>query len=59
MEGKDKEVGIIYDYKKDFPFVFDNISDEQKPKYNEKYFQSMKVNKEQEFKIIEKSQGGE
>ena len=23
MEGEQKEVGIIYDYKKDFPFIFD------------------------------------
>lgn len=58
MEGKDKEVGIIYEYEKDFPFVFDNISEEQKPKYNQRYFNNMRVDKEREAEINEKSLGG-
>lgn len=58
MEGKDKEVGIIYEYSKDFPFVFDNISEEQKPKYNQKYFENMKVDKEREEELKIKSLGG-
>lgn len=59
MEGKDKEVGIIYEYKNDFPFTFDRTEDFVKPKYNEKYFQSMKVDKEREEEIINKSMKGE
>lgn len=59
MEGKDKEVGIIYDYKNDFPFVFDNITEDQKPKYNQKYFENMKVDKEREEQLKIKSLGGE
>ena len=58
MEGKDKEVGIIYDYKNDFPFVFDNISEDQKPKYNQKYFENMKTDKQREEEIVEKANGG-
>ena len=59
MEGKTNEVGIIYDYKNDFPFVFDDIKDGQKPQYNERYFQSMKVDKEKEEELKNKSLGGE
>lgn len=59
MEGADKEVGIIYEYEKDFPFVFDNINENQKPKYNQKYFESMKVEKEREKEIENKAKGGE
>lgn len=59
MEGKDKEVGIIYEYKNDFPFVFDNIDENQKPKYNQKYFESMKVDEEKAKKLKNKSLGGE
>lgn len=59
MEGKEKEVGIIYEYSQSFPFIFDNIDDNQKPQYNQRYFESMKVDKEKQFKIIEKAQGGE
>lgn len=59
MEGKEKEVGIIYDYKNDFPFIFDRVEDEIKPKYNEKYFNSMKVDEERAKEIEIKSKGGE
>lgn len=59
MEGKDKEVGIIYDYKDDFPFIFDRTEDNQKPKYNQKYFESMKVSEEKAEEIKNKSLGGE
>lgn len=44
MEGESQEVGIIYDYKEDFPFVFDEIKDGQKPKYNETYLKNISVN---------------
>lgn len=57
MEGKATEVGIIYDYKKDFPFIFDYVAEDQRPQYNERYFQSMKVDKEREEEIINKSKG--
>ncbi len=59
MEGEAKEVGIIYDYKNDFPFIFDNVGEDQKPKYNQKYFDNMKVEKEREEEIKNKSLGGE
>lgn len=59
MEGESDKVGIIYDYKKDFPVVFDEIKDSCKPRYNEKYFESMKVDNEKKAKIIEKANGGE
>lgn len=59
MEGEPKEVGIIYDYANDFPFIFDSIKDGQKPKYNERYFQNMKVDKEREEELKTKSLGGE
>lgn len=42
MEGAPQEVGIIYDYKNDFPFVFGEVKEDQKPKYNEKHFNQMK-----------------
>ena len=59
MEGESNEVGIIYDYKKDYPFVFDSVSEDQKPKHNQKYFESMKTNKEREEELKLKSLGGE
>lgn len=59
MEGKATEVGIIYEYKKDFPFIFDYIEDEQKPKYNQRYFESMKVEKEREEELKRKAKGEE
>ena len=47
MEGETSEVGIIYDYKDDFPITFDEIKDGQKPKYNETYLKNITVeNKE-------------
>lgn len=51
MEGEPEEVGIIYDYKEDFNVVFDKIKDEQKPKYNQKYFEDMRVDKKREEEI--------
>ena len=59
MEGESKEVGIIYEYKEDFPVVFNEIKDSCKPKYNQKYFESMKVDNEKKAQIIEKANGGE
>lgn len=59
MEGKEKEVGIIYDYKEDFPFTFDYVADEQKPKYNQRYFDNMKTSNERSKDIINKANGGE
>lgn len=58
MEGQEEEVGIIYDYKNDFPFIFGELSDFQKPKYNEKYFKNIntKTEAEQE-RILLKSKG--
>ena len=60
MEGEANDIGIIYDYKEDFPFVFDRAEDFIKPKYNEKYFESMKVDKEKAEELKLKSAiGGE
>ena len=59
MEGEEKKVGIIYDYKDDFPFIFDRVSDNKKPKFNEKYFQNMKVDEKRKLEIETKSKGGE
>ena len=42
MEGTPHGVGINYDLKEDFPFVFDDVKANQKPKYNEKHFNQMK-----------------
>lgn len=42
MEGESDKVGIIYEYAKDFPFIFDEVKTNQKPKYNEKHFNLMK-----------------
>lgn len=55
MEGKSEEVGIIYDYKDDFPFIFGEVKDNQKPKYNQKYFEKMQVSKEKEEQIMKKA----
>lgn len=59
MEGEPEEVGIIYEYKEDFPIVFDKIKDSCKPKYNEKYFESMKISNERKEELINKANGGE
>lgn len=59
MEGETDEIGIVYEYEKDFPVVFDKIKDSCKPKYNQKYFESMKVSKERGEEIINKANGGE
>ena len=59
MEGEAKEVGIIYDYKDDFPFVFDEIKDGQKPKYNTDYFKNIQVRNEERIKQLKNiSRGG-
>lgn len=55
MEGEPNEVGIIYDYSKDFPVVFGQIEDGQKPKYNQRYFEKMKVSEEREKELREKA----
>lgn len=59
MEGKVDEVGIIYDYEKDFPVIFDKIDENKKPKHNQRYFESMKTNDERSKEIINKANGGE
>lgn len=55
MEGEPNEVGIIYDYAKDFPCVFGEIADFQKPKYNSRFFEKMKVSEEKEKEITQKA----
>lgn len=52
MEGAEKEVGIIYDYKDDYPFVFGELTDFQKPKHNEKYFKNINAKNEAEKQKI-------
>lgn len=52
MEGMEKEVGIIYDYKDDYPFVFGELTDFQKPKHNEQYFKNMNAKNEAEKQKI-------
>lgn len=58
MEGEHDKVGIIYDYAKDFPVVFDDIKDGQMPKYNQKYFNDMSVSEEKIKEIKNKSNIG-
>lgn len=59
MEGKTNEVGIIYDYKEEFPFVFDEVKDGQKPKYNSEYFKNIQVkNNERIEELKNASKGG-
>lgn len=59
MEGNPKEVGIIYDYKEDFPFIFDEVKDGQKPKYDTDYFKNIQVkNNERIEQIKNMSRGG-
>ena len=58
MEGEADEVGIIYDYRNDFPYIFDNVREDQKPKYNETYFKNIQVWDEKRIKDLElKSKG--
>ena len=58
MEGSKEEVGIIYDYKDDFNYIFDEVKDEQKPKYNQTYFENMQVWDEKRKQELElKSKG--
>lgn len=52
MEGSPKEVGIIYEYKNDYPFVFGELTDFQKPKHNQKYFNNMNAKNEAEKQKI-------
>ena len=59
MEGEPKEVGILYDYKQAFPFIFDSAEDNIKPQYNQKYFDSMKVDNKRAEELKNKSLGGE
>lgn len=59
MEGDSKEVGIIYDYKNDFPYVFDEVEDGQKPKYDTEYFKNIQVkNTERIEQLKNASRGG-
>lgn len=58
MEGEAEEVGIIYEYETDFPYLFDNVREDQKPKYNETYFKNIQVWDEKRIKEIDlKSKG--
>ena len=50
MEGTEEEVGIIYEYKDDFNFIFDKVQDGQKPKYNSEYFKNIQVKNEERIK---------
>lgn len=50
MEGEKNQIGIIYEYSKDFPVMYDNFDDFQKPKYNETYFKNMSKENEKEIK---------
>ena len=52
MEGTEKEIGIIYEYKDDYPFVFGELTDFQKPKHNEQYFKNMNAKNEAEKQKI-------
>ena len=59
MEGKPDEVGIIYDYKEAFPFVFDSVREGQKPKYNSDYFKDIQVRNEERINQLKNiSRGG-
>lgn len=59
MEGESKEVGIIYDYKNDFPYVFDEVEEGKKPKYNTEYFKDIQVkNNERIEQLKNASRGG-
>lgn len=58
MEGETNEVGIIYDYSKDFPMVFGEFKDFQKPKYNQAYFKNMNVEDEKKIEQIKKASQG-
>lgn len=59
MEGESNEVGIIYEYKEDFPLVFDEIKDGQKSKYNTDYFKNIQVkNSERIEQLKNMSRGG-
>lgn len=52
MEGEAGEVGIIYDYKDDFPYTFGELTDFQKPKHNQKYFKNINAKNEAEKQKI-------
>lgn len=54
MEGESDKVGIIYDYKNDFPVIFDEIKDGQKPKYNETYLKNISVNDKEKIEEIKR-----
>lgn len=54
MEGESSEVGIIYDYKDDFPVIFDEIKDGQKPKYNETYLKNISINDKEKIEEIKR-----
>lgn len=59
MEGEANEVGINYDYKKDFPFVFDDVKEGQKPKYNTDYFKNIQVKNNERIEQLKNiSRGG-
>lgn len=55
-EGEIKEVGIEYEYKKDFPFIFDYVEPGQKPKYNIDYFKDITIkNQAKKEALIQKA----
>ena len=59
MEGEAEEVGIVYDYKDDFPFIFDKVREGQKPKYNAEYFKDIQVRNEKRIEQLKNiSRGG-
>lgn len=55
MEGAIGSVGIVYEYAEEFPIAFDEIKDGQIPKYNQKYFNEMKVSEEKTKEIRERA----
>lgn len=58
MEGSKKEVGIKYEYEKDFNIIFDEIQDFQKPKYNQAYYENINKEGEEAERIKKELKGG-
>lgn len=57
MEGEAKNIGIRYDYAKDYPTIFGEIADGIKPKHNQAYFKNMKIKDEAKRKALEEKSG--
>lgn len=59
MEGDKKEVGIKYEYEKDFNVVFDEIKDFQKPKFNQAYYENINKRGEEAERIKREMKEGD